>query len=154
MQVALFRDRAVVPTFFVLVDTRYPEAAAMGEVLVRVTSVGLNRADLLFVQGRYCSRKPRCPVASGMEPAGIVERVGDVGSGGEFRKGGRVGVLPSSFLRSAHRAGLRSTSRCRQSCLVAKTPSHQSTIAGMRRDLDAPSDRTGSALKWLVLPSR
>src|SRR5258706_14834316 len=72
---------------------REPQPPRAGEVLVRVTSVGLNRADLLFVQGRYF-QKAKLPSRVGMEPAGIVEAAGD---GVALQPGDRVGVLPSSF---------------------------------------------------------
>jgi len=83
-------------TVLEVVDREIREPGA-GEVLVRVTSVGLNRADLLFVQGRYF-QKATLPSRAGMEPAGIVEQVG---SCTEWTPGDRVGVLPSSFVISS-----------------------------------------------------
>jgi NADPH:quinone reductase-like Zn-dependent oxidoreductase len=77
--------------------SREPDAPGPGEVCVRVTSVGLNRADLLFVQGRYFTRAV-LPSRVGMEPAGVVESVGE---GVTWCPGDRVGVLPSSFNLSA-----------------------------------------------------
>lgn len=64
-----------------------------GEVQIRVTSAGLNRADALFRQGRHLLR-PRLPSRSGMEAAGIVEAVGPRVT---WRVGDRVAVLPASY---------------------------------------------------------
>jgi NADPH:quinone reductase-like Zn-dependent oxidoreductase len=64
-----------------------------GEVLLRVTSVGLNRADILFRQGRY-HQTPRLPARTGMEVAGIVE---EAGAGSPFRLGERVAALPAAM---------------------------------------------------------
>lgn len=64
-----------------------------GEVQLRITSVGLNRADANYRAGEYLLRSPG-ESRSGFEGAGIVEAVGDnVG----LRPGARVGLLPSSF---------------------------------------------------------
>jgi NADPH:quinone reductase-like Zn-dependent oxidoreductase len=84
-----------------------------GEVCVRVTSVGLNRADLLFVQGRYF-QKATLPSRVGMEPAGVVERVGE---GVRWHPGDRVGVLPSSFELSVQ-GGLAEYVTVPAKCLV------------------------------------
>ena len=62
-----------------------------GEVLIKVTSVGLNRADVLFHKGRYY-QKPQFPSRTGKEPAGIVEEVGE---GVSLKPGDRVAALPS-----------------------------------------------------------
>lgn len=79
-----------------------------GEVLVKVTSVGLNRADLLFPQARYFS-KPEFPAQKlvqaqsqdtpsssdfisrlGFEGAGIISCVGE---GSVYKQGDRVAFL-------------------------------------------------------------
>lgn len=64
-----------------------------GEVRIRVTSAGLNRADANYRRGNYLVRTPG-ESRSGFEGGGIVEAVG---SGTGLRIGDRVGVLPSSF---------------------------------------------------------
>ncbi len=64
-----------------------------GEVRVRVTSCGLNRADVNYRGGRYLLRTPG-ESRSGFEGAGIVAAVGP---GTKVKVGDRVGVLPSSF---------------------------------------------------------
>src|SRR5262244_2575392 len=64
-----------------------------GEVRVRVTSAGLNRADINYRLGRYLVRTPG-ESRSGFEGGGIVEATGP---GAAFAIGARVGVLPSSF---------------------------------------------------------
>ncbi len=65
-----------------------------GEARVRVTSVGLNRADANYRAGKYLLRTPG-ESRSGFEGAGIVEAVGPGTT--RVRVGDRVGVLPSSF---------------------------------------------------------
>jgi len=64
-----------------------------GEVRIRVTSCGLNRADANYRQGRYLVRSPG-ESRSGFEGAGIIEAVG---AGVTLRVGDRVGVLPTLF---------------------------------------------------------
>ena len=70
-----------------------PREPGPGEVRIRVTSAGLNRADVLYRAGRYLLRSPG-ESRTGFEGAGIVEAVGE---GTRARVGDRVGVLPSSF---------------------------------------------------------
>jgi len=70
-----------------------PRAPGAGEVRIRVTSAGLNRADANYRAGKYLIRTPG-ESRSGFEGAGIVEAVGP---GTPFTVGDRVGVLPSSF---------------------------------------------------------
>jgi NADPH:quinone reductase-like Zn-dependent oxidoreductase len=115
MKVALFESHGG-PEVLQIVEREVREPGP-GEALVRVTSVGLNRADLLFVQGRYF-QKAALPSRVGMEPAGVVERVG---SRVTFRPGDRVGVLPSSFAISAQ-GGIAEYVTVPAECLVA-TPS-------------------------------
>ncbi len=64
-----------------------------GEVRIRVTSCGLNRADANYRRGRYLVRSPG-ESRSGFEGAGIVEAAG---AGVTLRIGDRVGVLPTLF---------------------------------------------------------
>ena len=47
-----------------------------GEVRLRVQAIGLNRAEVLFRQGKYLVR-PHPPSTLGYEAAGVVEAVGD-----------------------------------------------------------------------------
>jgi NADPH2:quinone reductase len=61
------------------------------EIRLRITSAGLNRADLLFREGRYFTQ-PRLPSRSGKEAGGIVDAVGP---GSAWRAGDRVAVLPA-----------------------------------------------------------
>ncbi len=70
-----------------------PREPGAGEVRIRVTSAGLNRADSNYRRGNYLVRTPG-ESRSGFEGAGIVEAVGP---GTKLRVGERVGVLPSSF---------------------------------------------------------
>lgn len=65
-----------------------------GEVQLRVTSAGLNRADANYRRGRYLVKSPGAS-RSGFEGAGIVTAVGAGVT--RWRVGDRVAVLPSSF---------------------------------------------------------
>ncbi len=60
------------------------------QVRVRITSIGLNRADLLFQQERYFEKPtPNCRI--GFEGAGIVEAAGPQA---QFKIGDRVALCP------------------------------------------------------------
>ena len=52
-----------------------PREPGEGEVKLRMHAVGLNRAELLFMQGSYFER-PQLPSRIGVEGSGIVETVG------------------------------------------------------------------------------
>ncbi|HEY2385775.1 MAG TPA: zinc-dependent alcohol dehydrogenase family protein [Candidatus Binatia bacterium] len=80
------------PSILRIVDVP-ARAPGPGEVRIRVTSAGLNRADANYRAGKYLLRTPG-ESRSGFEGAGVVEAVG---SGVPFAIGDRVGVLPSSF---------------------------------------------------------
>lgn len=62
-------------------------AAGPGQVLVRVSAVGLNFADILMTQGKYQS-KPELPFSPGAEIAGVVESFAPGVTG--FQAGDRV----------------------------------------------------------------
>ena len=87
-----------------------------GEVRIRVTSAGLNRADVLYRAGRYLLRSPG-ESRTGFEGAGIVEAVG---AGTQARVGDRVGVLPSSF--DVVREGAAADSMTVPDAVVVPTP--------------------------------
>lgn len=82
------------------------------QVRVRMTSVGLNRADLLYPAGRYFFGPEYHPPYGycrlGFEGAGIVEACG---TGSRWQPGDRVGVLPLRF--DVSREGLLA-----QSCVL------------------------------------
>lgn len=81
------------PSILTLVE-RPARAPAPGEVQLRVTSAGLNRADANYRRGRYLVKSPGAS-RSGFEGAGIVTAVGD--GVARWRVGDRVAVLPSTF---------------------------------------------------------
>ncbi len=55
------------------VETRYPGS---GEVLVRLTSIGVNRGEVLARQGRYRLSSGDVPFTPGLEGGGVIEAVG------------------------------------------------------------------------------
>lgn len=66
-------------------------APMAGEVQIRVHALGLNRAEVLFRSGLYIE-EPEFPSGTGLEAAGIIERVGP-GVNGSV-PGDRVSVVP------------------------------------------------------------
>ncbi len=104
-------------------------APGAGEVRIRVTSAGLNRADANYRLGKYLVRTPG-ESRSGFEGAGIVAAVG---SGAPFTVGDRVGVLPSSF--DVVTEGAAAESMTVPAAVVVRTP-------------DGVSDRDAGAI-WM-----
>ncbi len=63
-----------------------------GEVRLNVEAIGLNRAEVMFRQGRYLDA-PECPSRLGYEAAGIIDAVGPGAS--HFQIGDRVSTIPA-----------------------------------------------------------
>lgn len=84
-------DRLGGPDVLDIVDADLP-APGEGHVRVRMSAVGLNRAELLFFGGQYLMQPdlPGSPV--GYEGAGVVEAVGP--GAGDHKPGDRVCVTP------------------------------------------------------------
>ena len=53
------------------------ETPRPGEVVIRLTSIGLNHADLMARQGRYRLSSGDPPFTPGLEGGGVIEQVGD-----------------------------------------------------------------------------
>ncbi|MBE0617264.1 MAG: alcohol dehydrogenase catalytic domain-containing protein [Proteobacteria bacterium] len=73
-----------------------PSEPGPGEVRVRVAALGLNRAEVMFRQGRYIE-KPDLPSLLGYEASGVVDAIGEGVS--ELRVGERVSTIPSFSMR-------------------------------------------------------
>lgn len=72
-----------------LIMTEYPvPELATGEVLVKLTSIGMNHAELMARKGEYRLTSGTPPFTPGLEGGGIVEAVGDGVS--EYKVGDRV----------------------------------------------------------------
>src|SRR6516162_172297 len=67
-----------------------------GEVRLKVEAIGLNRAEVMFRQGRYLEQ-PEFPAGLGYEASGTVEEVGPGVTG--LKPGDRVSSIPSFSLR-------------------------------------------------------
>jgi NADPH:quinone reductase len=67
-----------------------PTNPGTGEVRVRITAIGLNRAEIMFRSGEY-AQKPQFPSRIGCEAAGVVEAIGNGAS--RFKIGDRVSIL-------------------------------------------------------------
>jgi len=66
-----------------------------GEVRLKLTSIGLNRGDLLYTQNRYFI-KPNPGSRVGFEGAGVIEKIGP-NTNTQFSIGDRVGISPINF---------------------------------------------------------
>lgn len=65
-------------------------APGPGEVRVRITAIGLNRAEVMFRSGEYAIA-PEFPARIGCEAAGVVDAVGE--GANRFAVGDRVSIL-------------------------------------------------------------
>ena len=89
---ALVLENPSDPTSLSLKDFTLPTPGA-GEFRLKFSSIGLNRADILYPQGRYFF-KPKAGSRIGFEGAGTVDAVGP---GVTLPVGTRGGLCPSSF---------------------------------------------------------
>ena len=80
------------PEVLELVDAPTPGPAS-GEVLVRVTSIGMNHADLMGREGRYKASTGEPPFTPGIEAGGVIEAAGE--GVDPSRVGQRVVLAPS-----------------------------------------------------------
>jgi NADPH:quinone reductase-like Zn-dependent oxidoreductase len=71
------------------IEVRHPAAE---EVRIKVSAIGLNRAEAMFRSGQYVS-EPRLPASLGYEAAGVIEAIGSDVNG--LAIGDRVGVIPA-----------------------------------------------------------
>ena len=71
-------------------------APGLGEVRLQVEAIGLNRAEVLFRQGRYLE-EPALPSRLGYEAAGVVEAVGEGVT--NYRVGDRISTIPAFSMR-------------------------------------------------------
>ena len=62
------------------------------EVLLKINTVGLNRAEVMFRSGQYLE-VPELPARLGYEASGIIEQVGSNVS--QFKTGDKVNVIPA-----------------------------------------------------------
>ncbi|MBF0349979.1 MAG: zinc-dependent alcohol dehydrogenase family protein [SAR324 cluster bacterium] len=92
MKVVVFKEKGSLDVLKIE-DHALPDPAGT-DVRVKITSIGLNRADSLFRQGLYFFQ-PAFPSRVGYEGAGIVDAVGSKVT--FLKPGDRVAILPSSF---------------------------------------------------------
>ncbi len=69
-----------------------PTEPKADEVRLRVEAIGLNRAEVLFRQGKYLEQ-PELPAKLGYEASGVIEAAGSAVSA--FKVGDRVSTIPS-----------------------------------------------------------
>ncbi|MFT7185573.1 MAG: NADPH:quinone reductase-like Zn-dependent oxidoreductase [Pseudohongiellaceae bacterium] len=77
-----------------LIEAPTPEPKK-GEVRLKLTSIGLNRGDLLYTQSRYFI-KPDSGSRIGFEGAGFIDKIGP-DTDTQFSIGDRVGITPMGF---------------------------------------------------------
>jgi NADPH:quinone reductase-like Zn-dependent oxidoreductase len=95
-----------------------------GEVRLHVEAIGLNRAEVLFREGRYLE-KPEMPSRIGYEASGIVEAVGE--GVGQSWLGKRVSTIPA-FGMSKH--GVYGEHAVVPAAAIAEYPARLSPIEG------------------------
>ena len=95
-----------------------------GEVRLNVEAIGLNRAEVMFRQGRYLDA-PECPSRLGYEAAGIVDAAGPGAS--DIHVGDRVSTIPA-FSMGEH--GVYGESAIVPSYAVAGYPDNLSPAEG------------------------
>ena len=83
------------PSTLKLIDSDLPSPKHK-QIRVKMTSMGLNRGDLLYCQGRYFFQSP-VNSRLGFEGAGIVDEIGSGLNDSPFEVGDRVALLPMSF---------------------------------------------------------
>ncbi len=95
-----------------------------GEVRLKVEAIGLNRAEVMFRQGRYLE-DPELPSLLGYEASGIVDAVGSGAS--DIQVGDRVSTIPA-FSMGKH--GVYGESATVPSHAVARYPDNLSPTEG------------------------
>jgi NADPH:quinone reductase-like Zn-dependent oxidoreductase len=95
-----------------------------GEVRLAVEAIGLNRAEVMFRQGRYLEN-PELPSRLGYEAAGIVDAVGPGVSG--IQIGDRVSTIPSFSMGTY---GVYGESAVVPAFAVARYPGNLSPVEG------------------------
>src|SRR5690349_21600423 len=83
------------PEVLQLEDLPVP-APGPGEVRIKVAAIGLNRAEVMFRQGRYLEQ-PELPSLLGYEASGTIDEVGPEVSG--LSPGDRVSSIPAFSMR-------------------------------------------------------
>ena len=83
------------PDSLKIIEQEKPEPGE-NQIRVKISSMGLNRGDLLYCQGKYFFQ-PTPNSRIGFEGAGIVDAIGKGLKQTPFKKGDRVALLPMSF---------------------------------------------------------
>tara|TARA_R110002072_G_scaffold300706_2_gene478716 strand:- start:32064 stop:33092 length:1029 start_codon:yes stop_codon:yes gene_type:complete len=92
---SLILEKPKDPSSLKLIDQTLPEPGDK-QLRVKITSIGLNRGDLLYCQGRYFFQAP-AHSRLGFEGAGIIDKLGRGLDNTTFKCGDRVALLPMSF---------------------------------------------------------
>lgn len=102
-----------------VIEEPTPEPGA-GEVRVRLTSVGMNHADLMARRGEYKLSSGEPPFTPGLEGGGVIEAIG--GGVTWLRIGDRV--ILGNDLRTPGQGAYRTHVVCRASGVVPAPPAH------------------------------
>jgi NADPH:quinone reductase-like Zn-dependent oxidoreductase len=95
-----------------------------GEVRLKVETIGLNRAEVMFRQGQYLEA-PVFPSRLGYEAAGIIDAVGP--DAGNIQIGDRVSTIPSFSMRQY---GVYGETAIVPAAAVAENPANLSAVEG------------------------
>ncbi len=115
---ALILTEANNPDSLVLMDVPMTSPKE-GEIRLKLTSVGLNRGDLLYTQNRYFI-KPDSGSRLGFEGSGIVDEIGP-NTHTQLKIGDRVGLSPLDF--DVQTQGCLAEYGCYSLNAILKTPS-------------------------------
>ena len=69
------------------------KSPAKAEVRIKVSAIGLNRAEVVFREGRYLERPEKLPSQIGYEASGTIDAVGDGVT--TFKIGDKVSTIPA-----------------------------------------------------------
>ncbi len=96
-----------------------------GEVRLKVEAIGLNRAEVMFRQGKYIEEPDSFPSTLGYEASGVIDAIGQ--GAGEFKIGDRVSTIPGFSLK---KYGVYGESAIVPVAMVAKYPEKLSPQEG------------------------
>lgn len=96
-----------------------------GEIRLKVEAIGLNRAEVLFREGKYIEEPDSFPATLGYEASGTVDAVGEGVT--EFTVGDRVSTIPGFSMK---KYGVYGESVIVPVAMVAKYPEHLSVQEG------------------------
>ncbi len=96
-----------------------------GEVRLKVEAIGLNRAEVMFREGKYIEKPDSFPAILGYEASGVIDAIGEGVT--EFQIGDRVSTIPGFSMK---KYGVYGESAIVPVAMVAKYPDKLSPQEG------------------------